>query len=145
MGRTAPKRSGSRRPLGTKVAIPKLAVRLELARRFIRAAANELHQTITRKGKPGRSRRSGVTKGNQRFRPNPWKKCPTCYHRAPKMCRECGKGRAGVVPTHMLPCCPGACLKCKRCKDPSFGCPGRCPDGCGKCADRCECDKEKIQ
>lgn len=117
-----------------KAAIPKLTRQKEAARRMIRALANDLTHGLKSTAK--RRARAGGTKGKE-FRPNPWKKCPECFHRVPKMCPQCGNGRANVVPTHTQACCPGVCIKCKRCRNPAAGCPGWCTGGCQKCKDRC--------
>jgi hypothetical protein len=123
----------------TKTAIPRWTRKMESARRTVRALATDLTHGLKSTAK----RHSKAGSKGEAFRPNPWKKCPRCYHRMPKFCPQCGNGRAGVVPTHTATCCPGACTRCKRCKDPAYGCPGMCPEGCRRCADRCECrDKE---
>ncbi len=115
-----------------KPAIPKLARRKEAARRMVRALLQDLKQ----RGKPRR-------KGSRPFRPNPWQKCPKCYHRLPKMCPHCGLGRnLPEAPKHTAGCCPGRCPgTCGTCAN---SCSGPCRD-CGNCGCRGDCkDKEKT-
>lgn len=103
--------------------IPKSKRLLESARRL----ANGLRADLS-----GRSSARKAIAG-KRGEPNPWPKCPTCFHRVPQLCDYCERGRAGVAPKHVQSCCPGPCQRCLRCR---LECPGAC-SRCGQCADRC--------
>jgi hypothetical protein len=140
----------STRRRAPKARIPGHKVLTAKIRKFAKKATADLKQTLKRTAKPSRSRSSRSTKsGTREFRPNPWKKCPECFHRVPKMCRECGRGRAGVVDTHVQACCPGPCGHegaGDRCKDPTYGCPSKCKGvDCRKCEDRCDGPCEKCK
>lgn len=121
--------------------IPKLTRHKEAARRMIRALARDLTQGL--KSTTKRRTRAGGAKGRE-FRPNPWPKCPSCFHRVPKLCPFCGEGRnLTEAPKHTAACCPGRCSgTCGRCKNV---CQGPCSE-CGQCNCAGECkDKENAR
>lgn len=119
----------TRKTSRAKAHIPKVRRVVEKGRRLVKAFAADLRESVTN-SKPARKRRDSPGAAT---RPNPWPKCPTCFHRVPQLCEFCRRGRAGVADNHTDACCPGDCPSCRRCL---MECPGQC-DRCGQCRDRC--------
>lgn len=113
--------------MSRKTGIPKARRWLEKTRRLAKAFTADLRGSL---GKPASKRKDSPGAAT---RPNPWPKCPACFHRVPKLCEFCGKGHAGVTPNHTEGCCPGECPNCRRCR---LECPGQCST-CDQCRDRC--------
>jgi hypothetical protein len=105
----------------------------DAARRLLKAAAQDLQQSMSGKStsKATRRRKSKTTEPKK----NPWPRCrtPGCFHWVPELCDYCQRGRAGVTENHTTSCCPGSCSRCYRC---TLLCPGPCTK-CSLCLDRC--------